>query len=58
LVFIGAVWVGSVGLYYYDYHVGLIVLFLLSFMHVLLEFPLNVASVIGIVDIARGKEKS
>ncbi len=58
LVFIGAVWVGSVGLYYYDYHVGLIVLFLLSFMHVLLEFPLNVASVRGIVDIARGKEKS
>ena len=57
LIFIGAVWIASVGLYYYDYHVGLIVLFLLSFMHVLLEFPLNVASVKGIVNIVRGKEK-
>jgi len=57
LIFIGAVWVTSVGLYYYDYHVGLIVLFLLSFMHVLLEFPLNVVSVKGIVNVLRGKEK-
>lgn len=57
LIFIGAVWITSVALYYYDYHVGLIVLFLLSFMHVLLEFPLNVVSVKGIVNVLREKEK-
>lgn len=58
LIFIGAVWAASVALYYYDYNVGLIVLFLLSFMHVLLEFPLNVVSIKGIVNIARGREKN
>ncbi|MFM7021647.1 MAG: hypothetical protein ACKOXB_01610 [Flavobacteriales bacterium] len=41
-------WGISVGLYYYDYHVGLIVLFALSFFHVFLEFPLNVHSIKGI----------
>lgn len=57
LIFIGIIWVSSVVLYYYDYHAGLTVLFLLSFMHVLLEFPLNVVSIKGIINIARRKEK-
>lgn len=41
--FIGIIilWLGSVGLYAYDYAVGLKWLFFLSFSHVILEFPLN-----------------
>ena len=38
---IGTLWVAAVGIYIYDYKVGLIALFFLSFLHVLLEFPLN-----------------
>lgn len=40
--------VASVGLYAIDYALGLKWLFLLSFMHVLLEFPLNWVCVSGI----------
>jgi hypothetical protein len=36
-----AVWAASVGIYAYDYILGLKWLFFLSFLHVLLEFPLN-----------------
>lgn len=43
-----AVAIASVGLYAIDYSLGLKWLFLLSFMHVLLEFPLNWVSVTGI----------
>lgn len=48
--FIGVVtlWVISCGLYVYDYAIGLSFLFFLSFTHVLLEFPLNITSIIGI----------
>lgn len=42
------VWVGSVALYFYDYKAGLIALFFLSMLHVFLEFPLNVQSMVGI----------
>lgn len=48
LYFVLAIWVASVGLYLYDYGVGLKWLFLLSFLHVLLEFPLNYMSISGI----------
>ncbi len=41
-------WVVSVVLYAIDYTLGFQWLFLLSFMHVLLEFPLNYISVAGI----------
>ena len=41
-------WAISVGIYLYDYSVGLIWLFFLSYLHVLLEFPLNYGSVAGI----------
>lgn len=44
----GVVWVVSVSLYYYDYRTGLLALFFLSMLHVFLEFPLNVQSIIGI----------
>tara|TARA_B110000046_G_scaffold185783_1_gene229293 strand:- start:2719 stop:4131 length:1413 start_codon:yes stop_codon:yes gene_type:complete len=48
--FIGVVtlWIISCGLYVYDYAIGLSFLFFLSFTHVLLEFPLNITSIIGI----------
>lgn len=48
-----AVWLLSAGLYIYDYNLGLTALFFLSFLHVFLEFPLNVVSFTGI-----GKELS
>lgn len=41
-------WAGAVIVYAIDYGTGLKVLFLLSFLHVLLEFPLNFQSFIGI----------
>ena len=48
--FIGVIllWIIACVLYAYDYGVGLSFLFFLSFTHVLLEFPLNVTSIIGI----------
>ncbi len=42
------IWVISVSLYAIDYNKGLKVLFFLSFLHVFLEFPLNIVSVTGI----------
>lgn len=44
-----AVWIVSVGLFYYDYKVGITVLFGLSLLHVFLEFPVNAISIKGIV---------
>jgi len=41
-------WLIACGLYAYDYSLGLTYLFFLSFCHVLLEFPLNVISIVGI----------
>lgn len=46
-------WLVSLALYAYNYKVGLQWLFFLSFTHVLLEFPLNFTSMVGI-----GKELS
>jgi hypothetical protein len=42
------IWLISLGLYAYNYKVGLQWLFFLSFTHVLLEFPLNFVSIVGI----------
>lgn len=50
LIAIAAIWVASISFYLYDYRTGIIVLFFLSFLHVFLEFPLNVVSVKGIAD--------
>jgi hypothetical protein len=41
-------WVFSVTLYVIDYNIGLKALYFLSFLHVFLEFPLNVTSFQGI----------
>lgn len=43
-----AIWIISISLYIYDYTLGLHVLFFLSFLHVFLEFPLNIVSFTGI----------
>ena len=51
-------WIASVGLYAYDYKLGFQWLFLLSFMHVFLEFPLNHRSFIGIGQEVRKRIKS
>lgn len=48
LIIIGALWAISIGLYIYNYMWGFNVLFLLSFLHVFLEFPLNHVTFIGI----------
>lgn len=43
-----SVWLVAVSLYAYNYNLGLQVLFFLSFLHVFLEFPLNIVSFTGI----------
>jgi hypothetical protein len=48
LVLIGVLWAVAVGLYLWDYSIGFHVLFLLSFLHVFLEFPLNHVTFIGV----------
>ena len=48
LVMVGVIWLISVGLYYYNYRVGLMALLFLSVLHVVLEFPLNFKSFQGI----------
>ncbi len=50
LVAIVAGWVGSMGVYLYDYAMGLSLLYMVSLLHVLLEFPLNHRSFVGIAE--------
>ncbi len=47
-VVIGIIWILSVCLYGYNYQLGFYVLLSLSFLHLLLEFPLNILSMKGI----------
>jgi hypothetical protein len=47
-VILGVIWIASVTLYFYNYRLGIKWLFLLSLIHVILEFPLNHKSFIGI----------
>jgi len=47
-VIIVVIWAASVALYFYNYRLGFKWLFLLSLAHVILEFPLNHRSFIGI----------
>jgi hypothetical protein len=44
-ILIIALWVVSVGLYFYNYKIGLTLLLFLSLLHVFMEFPLNVISI-------------
>jgi len=45
---IAVAWAAAVGLYFVDYTLGLSVLYALSVLHVLLEFPLNHQTFVGI----------
>lgn len=45
---IALIWAGAVGLYMHDYAAGLSALYVLSLLHVLLEFPLNHQTFAGI----------
>lgn len=38
-------WIMAVGLYLFDYKIGLALLLFLSFLHVFMEFPLNIISI-------------
>lgn len=49
-----AAWIASVAIYLIDYKLGFRWLFLLSFLHVLLEFPLNHKTFIGIWQELKG----
>lgn len=49
LLVILAIWLLCIGTYFYDYVLGFQLLFVLSFTHVVLEFPLNHVSIIGII---------
>lgn len=48
LLVVGVLWIGSIGIYVYNYNIGVKTLFCLSFLHVFLEFPLNHMSIIGV----------
>jgi len=48
-IVIVALWLIACGLYIYNYAIGLTFLFFLSFTHVLLEFPLNILSILELV---------
>lgn len=52
---IAATWIASCALFVYDYQMGFLLLLGLSFLHVLMEFPLNALSVKGIVQAIGGK---
>lgn len=55
LVGVVILWAISIGLYIKSYVLGLQWLFFLSFLHVLLEFPLNMVSIIGIGKYLQGR---
>lgn len=49
IVLVVLLWSLSILLYLYDFRVGYIILFFFSIIHVVLEFPLNIATMKGIV---------
>jgi hypothetical protein len=53
-VAIVGVWLGAVAVYAHDYSLGLSLLYMLSLLHVLLEFPLNHKTFAGIAAELRG----
>lgn len=52
------VWVAGAALYAIDYKAGYQWLYFLAFLHVILEFPLNIMSISGIIGHLRGKAVS
>lgn len=49
-IIILGIWLVSVGLYLYDFKTGFTALFLLSFLHVTMEFPLNAVTIKGLLN--------
>lgn len=45
MIMVSGIWILSIALYLYNDQTGLMVLFILSMIHVLAEFPLNVLSI-------------
>lgn len=45
LILLLVIWISSIALYAYNFKLGLILLLFLSFMHVFLEFPINIISI-------------
>ena len=45
---IAVVWLGSLALYAYNYDTGMAVLYFISVLHVMLEFPLDHRTFVGI----------
>ena len=56
-VLVCLLWLASISIYIYDYGLGFRWLFLLSFAHVFLEFPLNHRSFIGIGQLLRDRAR-
>lgn len=48
VVVIALIWLGALGIYAWDYGNGMAVLYFLSVLHVMLEFPLNHRTFVGI----------
>ncbi len=53
-----SLWIGAVALYFHNYLLGFAVLLILSFMHVVLEFPLNHRSFRDIGSLVRSRLSS
>jgi hypothetical protein len=54
-IIIGLIWLASISLYFYNYSLGIKWLLILSLIHVILEFPLNHQTFIGIGKEIRNK---
>ena len=54
-VFILVIWILSISLYIYDFKIGFIALLFLSFLHVFLEFPLNIITIKELFKIPKKK---
>ncbi len=52
------IWLSSIGIYLYDYNKGLKALYFLSFLHVFLEFPLNISTFKGVAMSIFGTKNS
>jgi hypothetical protein len=50
---IGLFWFAAIAIYFYDFQTGFIVLFLLSFIHVVMEFPLNAITIKELVSFKK-----
>ena len=55
LIAVVGLWLAAIGIYLIDYDLGLKVLFTLSAMHVLLEFPLDLKTIVGFGSQLRGR---